>query len=79
MIPERAILLMDKDGFIGAYREGLRAGLGCKEAFDAVNDEYYMFFGNTRYLDYKNFAKVRDYEYKKFRKEGKQYGKLFKP
>ncbi|GAF94660.1 unnamed protein product [marine sediment metagenome] len=79
MIPERALQLMDKDGFIGAYREGLRAGLGCKEAFGAVNDEYEMFFGKTRYLDYKNFAKVRDYEYKKLRRQSRQFAKVFKP
>jgi len=73
MIPERALQLLDKDGFIGAYYEGVRAGLSCKDAFDAVNDEYYMFFGKFRYLDYKNFAKVRDYKYKKFKKEAKKH------
>jgi len=76
MIPDRAIQLLDKDGFIGAYFEGVRGGQGCKDAFNAVNDEYFMFFGKYRYLDYKNFAKVRDYEQKKFRRQAK---KLFKP
>jgi len=81
MIPERAIQLLDKDGFISAYFEGIRAGQGCKVAFEAVNDEYYLFFGKTRYLDYKNFAKVRDYKQKQFRKQGKRFLKdyVFKP
>ena len=78
MIPERALILLDKDGFIGAYFEGVRAGRGCKDAFEAVNDEYYMFFGKTKYLDYRNFAKVRDYEQKKFRKQGKRFLKPLK-
>ena len=76
MIPDRARQLLDRDGFIGAYFEGVRAGQGCKVAFNAVNDEYFMFFGKYRYLDYKNFAKVRDYEQKKFKRQVK---KLFKP
>lgn len=76
MIPERALQLLDKEGFIKAYYEGVRAGQKCKDAFEAVNEEYFMFFGKYRYLDYKNFAKVRDYKYKQFRKQAK---KLFKP
>ena len=73
MIPERALQLLDKDGFIAAYFEGVRAGQSCKDAFNAVNDEYYMFFGKFKYLDYKNFAKVRDYEQKKLRKMVKKH------
>ena len=81
MIPERALQLLDKDGFIKAYYEGIRAGQGCKESFEAVNQEYYMFFKKYRYLDYKNFAKVRDYKQKQFRKQGKKFARdfLFKP
>ena len=75
MIPERALQLLDKDGFIAAYFEGVRAGQSCKDAFNAVNDEYYMFFGKFKYLDYKNFAKVRDYEQKKLRKKVKKHVK----
>jgi len=76
MIPDRAKQLLDKEGFIKAYFEGIRGGQSCKAAFEAVNDEYYMFFGKHRYEDYRNFAKVRDYKYKQFRKQAK---KLFKP
>lgn len=65
MIEPRALQLLDKEGFIEAYFEGIRAGMGCKESFDAVNDEYYMFFGKFKYVDYKSFASVRDYEQKK--------------
>ncbi len=72
MIPERALQLLDKDGFVKAYYEGVRAGQGCKVSFEAVNNEYKMFFGKYRYLDYKNFAKVRDYKYKQFRKDAKR-------
>ena len=72
MIPERAIQLLDKDGFIAAYFEGVRAGQRCKEAFNAVNDEYYMFFGKFKYSDYRSFAAVRDYEQKKLRKQAKK-------
>ena len=79
MIPDRAKQLLDKDGFISAYYEGVRAGQKCKDAFEAVNEEYYMFFGKRRYMDYKNFAKVRDYKYKQFRKQGKRFSKLYKP
>ena len=79
MIPDRALQLLDKEGFIAAYYEGVRAGQSCKEAFEAVNQEYYMFFKKYRYTDYKNFAKVRDYKYKKFKKQGKRFAKLFKP
>lgn len=81
MIPERALQLLDKDGFIAAYYEGVRAGQGCKESFEAVNDEYYMFFNKFKYADYNSFRHVRDYEQKKFRKQAKKYmkDKLFKP
>ena len=72
MIPERALQLLDKDGFIAAYFEGVRAGLKCKEAFEAVNDEYYMFFNKFKYADYRSFAAVRDYEQKKLRKQAKK-------
>ena len=73
MIPERALQLLDKDGFIAAYYEGVRGGLSCTDAFNAVNDEYYMYFGKFKYLDYRNFAKVRDYEQKKIRREARKY------
>jgi len=73
MIPERALQLLDKDGFIAAYYEGIRAGQSCGDAFNAVNDEYRMYFGKFKYLDYRNFAKVRDYEKKKIRKKVKKY------
>ena len=76
MIPDRALQLLDKEGFVKAYYEGVRAGLKCKDAFEAVNDEYYFFFGKYRYSDYKSFANTRDRNYKQFRKEAK---KLFKP
>ena len=75
MIPERARQLMDKDGFISAYFEGIRAGQGCKVAFEAVNDEYYMFFGKFRYVDYTSFRSVRDYKQRQFRKQGKRFVK----
>ena len=81
MIPERALQLLDKEGFIKAYYEGVRAGQGCKDAFEAVNDEYYMFFRKYRYVDYRSFATVRDRGYKKFRKQARRAVKdnLFKP
>ena len=75
MIPERALQLLDKDGFIAAYYEGIRAGQKCIDAFNAVNDEYYMYFNKFKYSDYKNFAKVRDYEQKKIRKTMKKHVK----
>jgi len=65
MIPERAIDLLDTDGFIEAYFEGIRGGLKCNDAFNAVNDEYHMFFGKFRYSDYRAFAKTRDRRIKK--------------
>ena len=65
MIPERAIDLLDRDGFIEAYFEGVRAGLKCKDAFNAANDEYYYFFGKFKYSDYRSFRYVRDYKRKK--------------
>ena len=73
MIPERALELLSKDGFIAAYYEGVRGGLSCTDAFNAVNDEYHMYFGKFKYLDYRNFAKVRDYEQKKIRKQVKKH------
>ncbi len=72
MIPERAIQLLDKDGFIKAYYEGVRSGLKCKDAFKAVNDEYFVFFKKYRYTDYYSFAQSRDYEQRKFRKEARK-------
>ena len=72
MIPDRAIQLLDKDGFIGAYFEGVRAGLKCKKAFEAVNEEYFMFFGKRRYSDYYSFAQTRDYAQRKFRKQARK-------
>lgn len=77
MIPERAIQLLDKEGFISAYYEGIRAGQKCKDAFWAVNDEYHMFFKKYRYSDYYSFAQSRDYAQRKFRKEAKRYAKNF--
>jgi len=73
MIPERALQLLDKDGFISAYYEGVRAGEKCIDACNAVNDEYYMYFNKFKYSDYKNFAKVRDYEQKKIKRQVRQY------
>ena len=72
MIPERALQLLDKDGFISAYYEGIRAGQKCKDAFESANNEYSLFFGKPKYLDYKNFAKVRDYAHKKFKKQARK-------
>ena len=51
MIPDRAIQLLDKDGFISAYYEGIRGGLKCKDAFEAVNDEYHLFSGKLLLVD----------------------------
>jgi len=81
MIPERALQLLDKNGFIKAYYEGVRAGLKCKDAFEAVNEEYHMFFKKYRYSDYYSFAQSRDYEQRKFRKQARKYMKdnLYKP
>ena len=78
MIPERALQLLDKDGFIGAYFEGIRAGQSCRVAFESANDEYYMYFHKFKYADYNSFRHVRDYEQKKFRKQGKRFLKPFK-
>ena len=72
MIPERALQLLDKDGFIAAYFEGIRAGQSCIDAFNAVNDEYYMYFNKFKYADYHSFAYVRDYEQKKFKREARK-------
>ena len=69
MIPERALQLLDKDGFIAAYFEGIRAGQSCIDAFNAVNDEFYVYFNKFKYSDYKSFTNVRDYEQKKFKRE----------
>ena len=79
MIPDRALQLLDKEGFIAAYYEGVRAGQSCKEAFEAVNQEYYMFFKKYKYADYGSFRSVRDYDYRKFRREAKRAMKFFKP
>jgi len=72
MIPDRALQLLDKDGFIKAYFEGVRAGQTCKDAFETVNKEYYMFFNKYKYTDYRSFAASRDYAYKRFKKEAKK-------
>jgi len=72
MIEQRALQLLDKEGFIEAYFEGIRAGMGCKESFDAVNDEYYMFFGKFKYVDYHSFRGVRDSKQKKSKKTEKK-------
>ena len=81
MIPERALKLLDKDGFISAYYEGMRAGEKCKDAFEAVNLEYEMYFQKPKYADYRSFANVRDYKLKKIKKQARKYMKdnLFKP
>lgn len=60
MIDQRALQLLDKDGFIQAYYEGIRCGLGCKESFELVDDEYYNYFNRHRYSNYRSFATVRD-------------------
>lgn len=73
MIPERAIQLLDKDGFISAYFEGIRAGQKCKDAFESANREYEMYFNKPKYVDYRSFAGVRDYELKKIRIEVKKF------
>lgn len=73
MIPERALKLLDKDGFISAYYEGIRAGEKCKDAFEAVNREYEMYYKKPKYADYRSFAGVRDYELKKIKIEVKRF------
>ena len=60
MIEQRALQLLDKQGFIDAYYEGIRGGMGCKEAFELVNNEFFFFFNRPRYSDYRSFATVRD-------------------
>lgn len=77
MIPERALQLLDKEGFIKAYYEGIRAGQLCKDAFESVNREYEMYYNKPKYADYRSFAGVRDYKQKQFRKDGKRYTKNF--
>jgi hypothetical protein len=73
MIPDRALQLLDKEGFIAAYYEGVRAGQSCKEAFEAVNQEYYMFFKKYKYADYNSFRHVRDYEHRKIKRRVKRF------
>jgi hypothetical protein len=73
MIPDRALQLLDKDGFISAYFEGVRAGQTCKAAFEAANNEYAMYFQKPKYADYRSFAGVRDYELKKIKIEVKRF------
>ena len=73
MIPERAIQLLDKDGFISAYFEGIRAGQKCKDAFESANREYEMYFNKPKYADYRSFAGVRDYELKKIKIQVKKF------
>ena len=73
MIPDRAKQLLDKDGFISAYYEGVRAGQSCKDAFEAVNEEYYMFFDKHKYADYNSFRHVRDYEHKKIKRDARMF------
>ena len=73
MIPERAIKLLDKDGFISAYFEGIRGGANCKDAFEAVNKEYQMYYNKPKYADYRSFAGVRDYELKKIKIQVKKF------
>ena len=73
MIPERALKLLDKDGFISAYFEGVRAGQKCKDAFEAANKEYEMYFQKPKYADYNSFRHVRDYELKKIKIEVKKF------
>jgi hypothetical protein len=68
MIEQRARQLLDKEGFIEAYYEGIRAGMGCKESFEYVNREFFIFFGRPRYSDYRSFASSRDYSVKKSKK-----------
>ena len=75
MIPDRALQLLDKDGFISAYYEGVRAGQMCKDAFESVNREYEMYYNKPKYADYRSFAKTRDYEQKKLRKIAIKYTK----
>ena len=65
MIEQRARQLLDKQGFIDAYFEGIRAGMNCSQSFEAVNNEYFFFFGRPRYVDYRSFAASRDYRLKK--------------
>jgi len=65
MIEQRALHLLSKKGFIEAYYEGIRGGMGCKEAFDMVNSEYEFFFTRPKYSDYRSFSNVRDYRTKK--------------
>jgi hypothetical protein len=64
MIEQRARQLLDKEGFIEAYYEGIRAGMGCKESFECVNREFFLFFGRPKYVDYDSFRHVRDYKTK---------------
>ena len=73
MIPDRALQLLSKDGFIRAYYDGIRAGQKCKNAFESANNEYFLFFGKAKYVDYRSFAASRDYSHKKFKKEAKAY------
>ena len=73
MIPERAIQLLDKDGFISAYFEGVRAGQKCKDAFESANREYEMYFNKPKYADYRSFSGVRDYELKKIKIQVKKF------
>ena len=60
MVEQRALQLLDDNGFIDAYYEGMRAGMSCKDSFERVNDEFFLFFGRERYSEYKSFARMRD-------------------
>ena len=60
MIEQRALHLLDNEGFKDAYYEGIRGGMSCKDSFNRVNDEFFMFFGRPRYSEYKSFARMRD-------------------
>lgn len=64
LIDLRARQLLDKKGFIDAYYEGVREGLGCKESFQKVNSEYEKYFRKPRYANYRSFAIIRDRDVK---------------
>lgn len=62
---ERIRKLATKQGFFQAYFEKCATEKNNIEAFTAVNDEYFSFFGEFRYNSYNSFRQQKNSYFKK--------------
>lgn len=65
---ERMKQMATRQGFFDQYFLECKNRKTNKDAFDAINEEYFELFGQYRYADYSSFKNITNYYHKQAKK-----------